>query len=54
MTLAAVSLPLEAIALIAGIDRILDMMRTSVNIMGDAAASVVIEHSERKNDARAT
>src|SRR5690606_5059462 len=32
MTLAAVNLPLEAIALIAGIDRILDMMRTTVNI----------------------
>lgn len=53
MTLAAVNLPLEAIALIAGIDRILDMMRTSVNIMGDAAASVVIERSERKADVKA-
>jgi Na+/H+-dicarboxylate symporter len=53
MTLAAVNLPLEAIALIAGIDRILDMMRTSVNIMGDATASVVIERSERKSDVKA-
>jgi Na+/H+-dicarboxylate symporter len=52
MTLAAVNLPLEAIALIAGIDRILDMMRTSVNVMGDATASVVIEHSERKSDVK--
>jgi Na+/H+-dicarboxylate symporter len=50
MTLAAVNLPLEAIALIAGIDRILDMIRTTVNIMGDAAASVVVEQSERKNE----
>lgn len=48
MTLTAVNLPLEAIALIAGIDRILDMMRTSVNIMGDAAAAVVIDRSENK------
>lgn len=48
MVLAAVNLPLEGIALIAGIDRILDMMRTSVNIMGDASAAVVIDASERK------
>lgn len=48
MVLAAVNLPLEGIALIAGIDRILDMMRTSVNIIGDASASVVVEASERK------
>lgn len=43
MTLAAVNLPLEGIALIAGIDRILDMLRTSVNIVGDASACVVVE-----------
>src|SRR5699024_8775509 len=41
MVLAAVGLPLEGLALVAGIDRILDMMRTSVNIIGDASASVV-------------
>ncbi len=46
MVLAAVNLPLEGIALIAGIDRILDMMRTSVNVMGDASGCVVIENSE--------
>lgn len=50
MVLAAVNLPLEGIALIAGIDRILDMMRTSVNIVGDASASVVVEASERKRE----
>ncbi|HEY4601992.1 MAG TPA: dicarboxylate/amino acid:cation symporter [Cerasibacillus sp.] len=48
MVLAAVNLPLEGIALIAGIDRILDMIRTMINIVGDASASVVIEESERK------
>lgn len=53
MTLSAVNLPLEAIALIAGIDRILDMMRTSVNIMGDAAAAVVVDRSERKSESSA-
>lgn len=51
MTLAAVNLPLEAIALIAGIDRILDMIRTAVNVMGDATASVVVDQSENKNKA---
>ncbi|MFS0674063.1 dicarboxylate/amino acid:cation symporter [Ornithinibacillus sp. 179-J 7C1 HS] len=50
MTLAAVNLPLEAIALIAGIDRILDMMRTAVNVMGDATASVVVDQSENKRE----
>lgn len=53
MTLAAVNLPLEAIALIAGIDRILDMMRTAVNVMGDATASVVVDQSENKREVAA-
>ncbi|TXL65131.1 dicarboxylate/amino acid:cation symporter [Cerasibacillus terrae] len=48
MVLAAVNLPLEGIALIAGIDRILDMIRTAINVVGDASASVVVEESERK------
>ena len=43
MVLTAVNLPLEGIALIAGIDRLLDMLRTSVNIIGDASACVVVE-----------
>ncbi|MET3699161.1 Na+/H+-dicarboxylate symporter [Bacillus oleivorans] len=50
MTLSAVGLPLEGIALVAGIDRFLDMFRTAVNVVGDASASVVVEASERKND----
>ncbi|PAV30944.1 dicarboxylate/amino acid:cation symporter [Virgibacillus profundi] len=54
MVLAAINLPLEGIALIAGVDRVLDMMRTSVNIMGDATASVVVEASERKREAKAS
>ncbi|MGY0692083.1 dicarboxylate/amino acid:cation symporter [Virgibacillus sp. FSP13] len=53
MALAAVNLPLEGIALVAGIDRILDMFRTSVNIIGDASASVVVEASERKRHSEA-
>ncbi len=35
-------LPLEGIALIAGIDRILDMIRSSVNVLGNALAAIVI------------
>ncbi len=46
LVLQSVGLPLEGIALIAGIDRVLDMIRTTVNITGDAAACVVINKSE--------
>ena len=49
MVLVAVDLPLEGIALIAGIDRILDMMRTSVNVMGDASGCVVVENSDNSS-----
>jgi Na+/H+-dicarboxylate symporter len=46
LVLQSVGLPLEGIALVAGIDRILDMIRTTVNITGDAAACVVIHKNE--------
>ncbi len=46
MVLQAVNLPLEGIALVAGIDRVLDMCRTTLNITGDAAAAVVINKTE--------
>ncbi|MEK4023317.1 MULTISPECIES: dicarboxylate/amino acid:cation symporter [Sporosarcina] len=46
MVLSSVNIPLEGIALIAGIDRILDMFRTTVNILGDASASVVVAATE--------
>ena len=42
MVLSAVGLPLEGIALVAGVDRIFDMGRTVLNITGDAATAVVI------------
>lgn len=44
MVLASVGLPLEGVALVAGIDRILDMGRTMVNITGDSAAAVIISN----------
>ncbi|GAB3794570.1 dicarboxylate/amino acid:cation symporter [Virgibacillus kimchii] len=49
MVLTAINLPLAGIALVASVDRILDMMRTAVNVTGDASAAVVIESSERKH-----
>ncbi len=50
MVLTAINLPLEGVALVAGIDRILDMMRTSVNVMGDATASIIVDTSEKKRE----
>ena len=41
-----VGIPLEAVALIAGIDRILDMIRTSINVVGDVAAALVVTNLE--------
>lgn len=49
MILTAVGLPLEGSALIAGIDRILDMPRTCVNITGDATVCYLIDKSEKEN-----
>ncbi|CAK6537901.1 MAG: hypothetical protein IRD7MM_05290 [Candidatus Midichloria mitochondrii] len=46
MILGSVGLPIEGIALIAGIDRIIDMMRTTISITGDAAVTLCIDHSE--------
>ena len=48
--LTAVGLPLEGVALIAGIDRILDMARTTVNVSGDILVSVLIARSENELD----
>lgn len=50
MVLGAVGLPLEGIAVVAGIDRILDMARTSVNVIGDLAVSLVVAKSEGELD----
>lgn len=46
MVLNQVGLPVEGIALIIGVDRLLDMMRTAVNVTGDAAGTVIIAKSE--------
>ncbi len=46
IVLQAVEVPVEGIALILGVDRILDMVRTAVNITGDAAVSVAVASTE--------
>ena len=50
LVLASVNLPLEGIAIIAGIDRILDMARTTVNITGDAMTAVIVAKGEGELD----
>lgn len=41
-----ISIPLEALALIAGIDRVLDMIRTSINVLGDATGALLVSKLE--------
>ena len=52
MVLAAVGLPVEGIALVAGVDRIFDMGRTVLNITGDASCAIVVSNMERKKEKR--
>lgn len=46
MVLESVGLPVAGIALVAGIDRIFDMGRTTVNITGDASCALIVNHLE--------
>ena len=50
MVLTQVGLPVEGVALIIDIDRLLDMMRTSVNITGDSMVSLIVSKSENSFD----
>ncbi|MEZ8012641.1 MULTISPECIES: dicarboxylate/amino acid:cation symporter [Vibrio] len=50
MVLNQVGLPLEGIALIMGVDRLLDMIRTAVNITGDSAVTIIVAKSEGSLD----
>ncbi len=52
MVLASVGLPLDGIALVAGVDRIFDMGRTVVNITGDASCALIVSNMERRKAAK--
>ena len=47
MVLTQVGLPLEGIAIVMGVDRILDMIRTALNVTGDAMVTLVINKKEK-------
>ncbi|WP_406828611.1 dicarboxylate/amino acid:cation symporter [Microbulbifer sp. ARAS458-1] len=46
MVLSQVGLPVEGIAIVMGVDRLLDMVRTAVNITGDSVVSTIVANSE--------
>ena len=50
MVLTSVGLPVDGIALVAGVDRIFDMGRTVVNITGDASCAVVVSRLQKKGE----
>ena len=50
MVLSQVGLPVEGIALILGVDRLMDMIRTAVNITGDAVVTTIVAKGEGKLD----
>jgi len=50
LVLTQVGLPVEGIALIIGVDRLLDMTRTVVNVVGDATVATVVGRSEGQFD----
>ena len=52
MVLTSVGLPVDGIALVAGVDRIFDMGRTTVNITGDASCSIIVSNLERRREAK--
>ena len=54
MVMQSVGLPLEGLALVAGIDRILDMIRTTVNVMGDAVCAVIVQDGENRRAVKET
>jgi Na+/H+-dicarboxylate symporter len=46
MVLSSVNLPIEGVAILAGIDRLLDMISTTINITGDATITLIVDNSE--------
>ena len=52
LVLGSAGLPLEGIALVAGVDRLLDMLRTTVNVTGDGAVAQVVDAMEKRKLAK--
>lgn len=52
MVLQSVGLPVEGIALVAGVDRIFDMGRTTVNITGDSACAIIVSKLEERKETK--
>lgn len=50
MVLSSVGLPIEGVGLIMGVDRLLDMTRTTVNVMGDCTCTLIVSNSENELD----
>jgi DAACS family dicarboxylate/amino acid:cation (Na+ or H+) symporter len=48
MILGMVGVPPDGIGIVLGVDRVLDMCRTTVNVTGDLAAAVVVARGERR------
>ncbi|MCC8417299.1 MAG: dicarboxylate/amino acid:cation symporter [Rickettsia endosymbiont of Bryobia graminum] len=46
MVLSSINMPIEGVAMIAGIDRVLDLLRTAINITGDATITLIIDSTE--------
>lgn len=46
MVLSSVNLPIEGVAILAGVDRLLDMISTTINITGDATITLIVDNSE--------
>lgn len=47
MVLHSVGLPIEGIGLLLGVDRVLDMLRTTINITGDCAITMIVDRTEK-------
>jgi Na+/H+-dicarboxylate symporter len=54
MVLGTSGLPLEGIGLIIGVERILDMCRTVLNVLGDSATALIVDRSEKRRERRRT
>ena len=52
MVLTSVGLPVDGIALVAGVDRIFDMGRTTLNITGDASCTLIVSNLMKKREAK--